>query len=80
MDIDMIEVLKWAAVIFIIGFIGYFGRYLSELIIARLKRKKPGKQKTAPEKPAKQDMGYELEKKRLKLEKKRLKLEKKKAK
>ncbi len=78
--IDPVEALKWIAVIFIGGFIAYFGKYLSKLVIARIHKKGPeGAKSEAPAKPpkTKEEMEYALEKKRLKLEKKRIKALKK---
>lgn len=72
-------VAKWAAVVFTVGFIGYFGRHLSKLIIARL-HKKEENEKSENEVKIKSKYDYKLEKKKLKLEKKRLKLEKEKLK
>ena len=37
-----IDILVWVGVVLAVGFIGYFGRYLSMLIIERLRRRKPG--------------------------------------
>jgi hypothetical protein len=39
MDIDVLEVLKWIGIVLAAGFVGYFGRYLAMLIIARLRKK-----------------------------------------
>lgn len=78
--IEPVEALKWIAVIFVAGFIGYFGKYLSKIILAKVHKKGPeGKSESSPSKPikTKEEMDYELEKKRLKLEKKRIKAEKK---
>ncbi len=77
-EAESMEALKWAAVIFIAGFIGYFGKYLSKLVIARIHRKggpEDGKKAASPPK-TKEEMDYKLEKKRLKIEKKRLKTKK----
>ena len=78
---QIIEILKWVGVVFAAGFIGYFGRYLSMLIIDRVHRKKA---ETAPvEEDTKKTGGSEADESsenKLKLEKKRLKLEKKKMK
>lgn len=78
------EILKWVGLAFAAGFIGYFGRYLSMLIIDRI-RKKKAKQASATE-PAREstvvtsEAQDSSESDKLKLEKKRLKLEKKRAK
>ena len=37
-----IDILIWVGVVLAIGFIGYFGRYLSMLIIERLQKRKAG--------------------------------------
>ena len=64
----LLTAIKWALIVFIAGFIGYFGKYLGKILIARFHRKKE----------LAKDL--ELEKERIKLEKKKLKLEKKKKK
>jgi hypothetical protein len=68
------DVLKWAALVFAAGFIGYFGRYLGKLLIQKFHRSKPEETPT-PQLMGKEasDYGYKLEKKRLKLEKKKSK-------
>ena len=81
MEIQLLEILKWVGVVFVAGFIGYFGRYLSMLIIERVRKRKadsPIPNEVVKEVPPNQD--DQSDTKRLKLEKKRLKLEKKKAK
>ena len=81
MDIQPLDILKWVGVVFAAGFIGYFGRYLSMLIIERL-RKRKSRQTSAAETSGEiatgQDTG--LEESRVKLEKKKAKAEAKKAK
>lgn len=82
MEAEMIEqVLFWAAVVFAAGFVGYFGKYLSKIVIRKLHKKE--KQPTA-EKPVyktvirpgqKGKYDYKIEKQRLKLEKKKGKAE-----
>ncbi|MEJ2740290.1 MAG: hypothetical protein P8105_10785 [Dehalococcoidia bacterium] len=37
---QVIEALKWVGIVFLAGFIGYFGRHLSMILIERLRRKK----------------------------------------
>lgn len=32
------EILKWVGIVFAAGFIGYFGRYLAQRIIARFRK------------------------------------------
>lgn len=76
-----LEVLKWIGVVFAAGFVGYFGRYLSMLIIERMHRKKPGQttsEETAKGKPVAQVSAPEAA--QIKIEKKRAKAEAKKAK
>ena len=74
----IITIIKWILVVFIAGFIGYFGRYLSMIIINKFKKKKQEEAKTiihhheSPEK-----YKAKIEKKRLKLENKKLKALKK---
>ena len=46
MQIDWLEILKWAGIVFAAGFVGYFGKYLSKMVIAKLQRQKP--KQTAP--------------------------------
>ncbi len=82
------EILKWIGIVFMAGFIGYFGRYLSMIIIERLRKKKPEPSHAEPspigeiakETPTGETVATESEKAeqdRLKLEKKRLKAQKK---
>ena len=85
---DPLEILKWVAIVFAAGFIGYFGRHLAKQLIDRVRQKvtKAPEAPTIP--PAKTEIIKETviketeksEADKLKLEKKRLKLEKKKAK
>jgi hypothetical protein len=68
------DVLKWVALVFAAGFIGYFGRYLGKLLIQKFHRSKPEETPTPqPIEKGASDYDYKLEKKRLKLEKKRSK-------
>ena len=80
---EPLEILKWVGLVFAAGFIGYFGRYLSMLIIDQLRKRKteapPPATTKLPKEPATVETA-ETEEAKLKLEKKRLKLEKKKAK
>ena len=84
---------KWVLIVFAAGFIGYFGRYLSMLILERIHKKEKKeideevdrylkeKQQPQPTNEASSEAAekykYKLEKKRLKAEKKRLKEEEK---
>lgn len=68
------DVLKWVALVFIAGFIGYFGKYLAKILIGRLYKsrvERPSVARPAEDKEDKSD--YKAEKKRLKLEIKRQK-------
>jgi hypothetical protein len=78
--VTLVDVLFWIIVVFVAGFIGYFGRHLSKMIIRRFSRKKTEQPKSEAQKSPRQlktEMDYKLQKKRLKLEKKKLKLKKK---
>lgn len=68
---QIITILKWAFIVFAAGFVGYFGRYLSMQILAKLHKKKE-------EKRALSKYDYKLEKKKAKAEKKQMKALKKK--
>jgi len=39
-DSLVLEMLKWAGIVLAAGFIGYFGRYLSMILIDRLRHKR----------------------------------------
>lgn len=73
MNEPMIEVLKWAAIVLVAGFIGYFGRYLAMIIIKKLKKEKPESTIIVKTESDEEKYKYKLEKKRLKLEKKKSK-------
>ena len=79
MDPELIQqILFWAAVVFVAGFIGYFGKYLSKLILGKVHKKGPHGSKGKEGKPlGKEDYKYLIEKQKLKLEKKRMKSEEK---
>lgn len=80
MDPELVQqILFWAAVIFVAGFIGYFGKYLSKLILGKIHKKGPhGPKKGETTQPmSKEDYKYKIEKQKLKLEKKRMKMEEK---
>ncbi len=79
LEISPFDALLWAAVIFITGFIAYFGKYLSKLILGWIHKTGPEGKDKSPAKAAKtkEEMEYDLKKKRLKLEKKRIKALKK---
>jgi hypothetical protein len=87
-DSLLANIFIWVGVVFAAGFIGYFGRYLSILLIERIRRKR---QHSAPTMEQSQELPVgqepflvqsqlELERKQAKLEKKQAKLELKKAK
>ena len=40
MEIEATEILKWVGLVFAAGFVGYFGRYLSMLILEKIHKKK----------------------------------------
>ncbi len=40
MNNNALEALKWVGIVLAAGFVGYFGRYLAMLIIARLRKDK----------------------------------------
>jgi len=81
MDIQtdqLLNILKWVGIVFAAGFVGYFGRYFSKVIIAKLSRRKGEihTEQLSVTEAAKHQAAI-LEKAKLKLEKKRLTLEKK---
>ena len=68
------DVLKWVALVFVAGFIGYFGKYLAKFLIGRVHKRKVEKSPVAQSAEDKQDRSdYKREKKKLKLEIKRQK-------
>jgi hypothetical protein len=68
------DVLKWIALVFVAGFIGYFGKYLAKFLIGRVhKRKAEGSLIAQPAEDKQDKSDYKHEKKRLKLEMKRQK-------
>jgi len=69
MDIQPVEILKWIGLALAAGFIGYFGRYLSMLIIEKIHKRKPEPPKTVEAISNTQS----VDKEKAKLEKKRLK-------
>lgn len=90
---QILEIIKWIVIVFIAGFIGYFGKHLSKIIIAFFHREKEkGKEKEKEEDPYSKgtpedttafkdsyENKYErkLAKERYKLEKERLERERK---
>ena len=76
-----LEILKWVGIVLAAGFIGYFGRYLAMLIIARMRRKKQSlisPTDAASEASVRQEITPEVA--RLEIEKQKARVEKKKAK
>jgi short subunit dehydrogenase-like uncharacterized protein len=81
-DNTAVQILTWVGIVFAAGFIGYFGRYLSTLIIDRIHKKKaqevPSQSSAGPSAPAQitpQSPQLEIEAQRAKGEKKRAKAE-----
>lgn len=71
------DVLKWIAIVFAAGFIGYFGKYLAKILIGRLHKSKVERSSVAqPAEGNKSASDYKAEKKRLKLEIKKQKKKK----
>ena len=63
------DVLKWVAIVFAAGFIGYFGKYLAKFLIGRVHKRSVERSSIAQPAGDKQDTSdYKREKKRLKLE------------
>jgi hypothetical protein len=81
MDIQPLDILKWAGIGLAAGFIGYFGRYLAVLVLERI-HKRQTQQTPIAEVTRETATAQEilLEESRLKLEKKRAKQEAKRAK
>ena len=74
-----LEALKWIALVFLAGFVGYFGKYLGIKIIARFKRDEVA-QTDVPEKLLTDDARLEDDDLRKKQDKERLKQVKKESK
>ncbi len=81
MDIQPLDILKWIGLALAAGFIGYFGRYLSMLIIEKIHKRKVEPQVAAQttDNTEGESVGN-TDREKLKLEKKRLKQESKTAK
>ena len=69
------EIIKWTLIVFVAGFIGYFGKHLGKMITGSFSKKKP--EQTAVHSESFDKNQTKIEKKKLKLEKKKLKLKKK---
>ena len=68
------DVLKWVALIFVAGFIGYFGKYFAKILIGRLHESRVERSSVSQSaEDNKSTSDYKVEKKRLKLEMKRQK-------
>ena len=68
------DVLKWVALVFVAGFIGYFGKYLAKFLIGRFHKRTVERSSLALPAEDKEDTSdYKAEKKRLKIEMKRQK-------
>jgi len=80
-SLEPLEILRWIGLVFAAGFIGYFGRYLSMLILDRIHKKRAETPPTT-ETPGETvvSAASQAERERLKLGKKKLKQEKKRAK
>lgn len=83
MDWDTIlSILKWIALAFAAGIIGYFGKHLGKIIIARFSKKEkdksPQEDRISTTNSKKAELDSKLEKKRIKAEQKKLKKSKKK--
>jgi hypothetical protein len=62
------DVLKWVAIVFAAGFIGYFGKYLAKFLIGRFHKRKAERSPIAqPADDKKSTFDYKREKKRLKI-------------
>ena len=76
---EPLELLKWVLIVFIAGFIGYFGKQLGAWIISKFKKKDKVKKQTNPKETVqyiKETQGmnkyeYKLAKKKLKVKKKK---------
>lgn len=70
-SIEPLEILKWVGLVFVAGSIGYFGRYLSILIIGRPHKRRAEPSPTVkPMKETAASEGDKSDRKNLKLEKK----------
>ena len=68
------DVFKWVALVFVAGFIGYFGKYLAKILIGRLHESRVERSSVSQSaEDNKSTSDYKVEKKRLKLEMKRQK-------
>jgi hypothetical protein len=66
------DIVKWVALVFVAGFIGYFGKYLAQFLIGKFhKRNVERSPVVLPPEGKKDKSDYKAEKKKLKLEIKR---------
>ncbi len=79
-DSTAAQILTWVGIVFAAGFIGYFGRYLSMLIIDRMQKKKARSADEALATRSAEAVQLEIEAQRAKTEKKKTKTEAKRAK
>lgn len=76
MNESVTGILKWALIVLVAGFIGYFGRYMAMIIIKKMRKEKPEPKNIIIKTESDEEKyKYKLEKKRLNLEKKKLKKE-----
>jgi hypothetical protein len=63
------DVFKWVALVFVAGFIGYFGKYLAQFLIGRFHKRNVERSSVArPPEGTQNKSDYKAEKKKLKLE------------
>jgi hypothetical protein len=68
------DALKWVALVFVAGFIGYFGKYLAQFLIGRFHKRNVERSSVArPPEGIQNKSDYKVDKKRLKIEMKRQK-------
>jgi hypothetical protein len=67
------SILKWVILVFLAGFIGYFGRHLSQTLITRMRKRK--EREEAGDQSTPDEAELIRQKQRAKIEKKRLKAE-----
>ena len=79
-DNTAVQILTWVGIVFAAGFIGYFGRYLSMLIIDKVHKKRAQESPAAKSIEIAQPPPQTPESARREIEEQRAKVEKKKAK
>lgn len=71
------DVIFWIIVVFVVGFIGYFGKHFNRWIISKFSKKEEIKPNISKdEEIIRQELDYKVQKKKIKLEKKRVKASK----